>query len=68
LPTTQTASLVFDPGFVVVIHSHFQMSLTINSLEAFYFMEELGAVLLNNQVFFMFSFLQHFKSTSVTFT
>jgi hypothetical protein len=49
-----------------VIHGHFHLSFTLTSFAAFYFMDELGTVLLNKQTFFMSSILQHFKSTSVT--
>jgi hypothetical protein len=66
MPHTRTASLVFDPGFVIVIHSHFHLSFTLTSFAALYFMDEIRSDLLNKQAFFMFIFLQHFKSTSVT--
>ena len=66
LPPTRTNSLVFDPGFVFVNHSHFHLSFIFTSFAAFYFMDELGLVLLNKPAFFMFGFLQHFKSFSVT--
>ena len=52
LPSTRTASLVFDPGFVFVIHSHFHLSFTFTSFAAFYFMDELGSMLLNKHAFF----------------
>jgi hypothetical protein len=45
------ASLVFDPGFVFVFHRHFHLSFSLTSFAAFYFMDELGTVLLNTQAF-----------------
>jgi hypothetical protein len=54
------------PGFVLVINRYFHLSFTIRSFDTFYFMDELGSVLLNKQAFFMFSSLNHFKSTLVT--
>jgi hypothetical protein len=47
----QTASLVFYPGFVLVVHSQFTYLITF---AAFYFMDKLGKLLLNKQAFFMF--------------
>jgi hypothetical protein len=66
LPPNRIASLVFEPGFVLVIQSHFHMSIILTSFAGFYVMEELGSVLVNKQAFFMFFFLQHYKSISVT--
>ena len=39
LPPTRTASLVFDPSFVLVIHSHFHLSFTLTSLDAGYVLQ-----------------------------
>jgi hypothetical protein len=58
--------MVFDPGFVPVVLGHFHPSFTFKSFAAFYFIDELGSVLLNKQAFFMFRILRHYKSTPVT--
>jgi hypothetical protein len=52
LSPTRAASVVFDPGFVLVIRSHFHLSFALNSFAVFYFMDKLGSVLLSKQEFF----------------
>jgi hypothetical protein len=56
LPSIRTASLFINPGFVLIIHSHFHLSFTLSSFAAFYFMDKLGTVLLNEQAFLCLAF------------
>jgi hypothetical protein len=43
-------------AFVFVIHCHFHLSFTLNSITAFYFMDEVSTVLLNMQTFLCIAF------------
>jgi hypothetical protein len=64
MPSTRTAFLVFDPGFVQVVQS-FSSVIHPHLICCFYFMDEVDSVLLNKQAFVYVYFLQHVESTSV---
>jgi hypothetical protein len=66
LPPARTASLDFDPGFVLVIRSRFRLSFTLTSFAvSLLYGRTWFSVAKYKQAFFMLAFcIMHFKSTS----